>query len=128
MPNHSVRVEVALDYKGRSWGTLQVDLSPHEGDRTEVELVEPLRLEPFGLDTPDALPCLALRYHVAQKIHAMTEPSQDGSTPNERFRDLVDVLLMRELTSGLGGVRAACVEVPSPSSPKRSNCRRGSSG
>ena len=111
MPNHSVRVEVALDYKGRSWGTLQVDLSPHEGDRTEVELVEPLRLEPFGLDTPDALPCLALRYHVAQKIHAMTEPSRDESTPNERFRDLVDVLLMRELTSGLGGVRAACVEV-----------------
>ena len=111
MPNNSVRVDVALDYRGRSWGTVQVDLSPREGESTEVELVEALALEPFGLNTPDALPCLALRYHVAQKIHAMTEPPRDEGTPNERFRDLVDLLLMRELTSDLAGVRAACLEV-----------------
>jgi len=111
MPNDSVRVEVALDYEGRSWGTIQVDLSPREGDRTEVEMVEPLGLDPFGLDTPDVLPCLSLRYHVAQKIHAMTEPSVDDETPNDRFRDLVGLLLMRELTTDLGGVRAACIEV-----------------
>ncbi len=111
MPNNSVRVDVALDYKGRSWGTVHVDLSPGEGKSTEVELVEALPLEPFGLDTPDLLPCLALRHHVAQKIHAMTEPPRDDDTPNERFRDLVDVLLMRELTSDLAGVRAACVDV-----------------
>ena len=111
MPNASVRVDVALDYGGRSWSTTQVDLSPQEGDRTEVELVEPLRLEPFGLDTPGALPCLSLRYHIAQKIHAMTEPPRDETIPNERFRDLVDLLLIRELTTELGGVRAACVEV-----------------
>lgn len=29
--------------------------------------------------------------------------------PNERFRDLVDLQLMRELTNDLGGVRTACV-------------------
>lgn len=111
MPNNSVRVDVALDYRGRSWSTVQIDLSPHEGESTEVELVEALALEPFGLNTPNALPCLALRYHVAQKIHAMTEPARDENTPNERFRDLVDLLLMRELTSDLEGVQAACVEV-----------------
>lgn len=111
MPNNSVRVDVALDYRGRSWSTVQVDLSPQEGDSTEVELVEALALEPFGLKTPHTLPCLALRYHVAQKIHAMTEPPLDGDTPNERFRELVDLLLMRELTSDLVGVRAACREV-----------------
>jgi hypothetical protein len=33
------------------------------------------------------------------------------ATPNERFRDLVDLLLMRELTTELGGVRGACVDV-----------------
>lgn len=109
--NDSVRVDVALEYKGRSWGTIQVDLSPQEGDRTEVELVEPLELEPFGLETPNALPCLSLRYHIAQKIHAMTEPPPDEKSPNERFRDLVDLLLIKELTTDLGGVRAACVEV-----------------
>ena len=111
MLNDSVRVDVVLEYRGRNWGTIQVDLSPREGDRTEVELVEPLELEPFGLDTPNALPCLSLRYHIAQKIHAMTEPPLDDETPNERFRDLVDLLLMKELTADLGGVRAACVDV-----------------
>lgn len=111
MPNNAVRVDVALEYEGRSWGTIQVDLSAPEGDRTEVELVEPLNLEPFGLETPDALPCLSLRYHIAQKIHAKTEPPLDEGTPNERFRDLVDLLLMKELTTDLAGVRAACVEV-----------------
>lgn len=111
LPNESVRVDVALEYRGRGWGTIQVDLSAREGDRTEVELVEPLDLEPFGLETPDALPCLSLRYHIAQKIHAMTEPPPDEGTSNERFRDLVDLLLMKQLTSDLAGVRPACVEV-----------------
>ena len=111
MPNESVRVDVALEYRGRGWGTIQVDLSPQEGDSTEVEMVEPLSLDPFGLDTPQGLPCLSLRHHIAQKIHAMTEPPVDEETPNERFRDLVDLLLMRELTTDLGGVRAACREV-----------------
>jgi hypothetical protein len=111
MPNESVRVQVALDYRGRSWGTVQVDLSPGEGAGTEVEMVQPLGLHPFGLDTPDILPCISLRYHIAQKIHAMTEPALDEATPNERFRDLVDLLLMRELTSDLRGVRTACVDV-----------------
>jgi hypothetical protein len=45
MPNDAVRVQVALDYRGRSWGTVQVDLSPAEGDGTEVEMVEPLGLD-----------------------------------------------------------------------------------
>lgn len=111
MPNESVRVQVVLDYLGRSWGTVQVDLSPAEGDRTEVEMVEALALDPFGLETPGALPCISLRYHIAQKIHAMTEPPLDEATPNERFRDLVDLLLMQELTTDLRGVRAACVDV-----------------
>lgn len=41
----------------------------------------------------------------------MTEPPPDEETANERFRDLVDLLLMKELTSELAGVREACVEV-----------------
>jgi nucleotidyltransferase AbiEii toxin of type IV toxin-antitoxin system len=111
MPNDSVRAEVVLDYKGRSWGTVQVDMSPREGEQTEVELIEPLDLEPFGLATPDALPCLSLRYHVAHKVHAMTAPPRNEDAPNERFRDLVDALMIREILEDLGGVRAACVEV-----------------
>lgn len=111
MPNDSLRFQVALEYKARSWSTVQVDLSRGEGDTTEVELVEPLALEAFGLDTPPALPCLSLRYHLAQKIHGMTQPRKGGEEANERFRDLADLLLMRELATDLAGVREACVDV-----------------
>jgi len=111
MPHDALRMDVALEYRGRSWATVRVDLSPLEGDRTEVEFVEPLPLEPFGLDTPRALPCLSLRYHIAQKIHAMTRPALDEETPNERFRDLVDLLLMKEFAADLRGVREACEDV-----------------
>lgn len=111
MPHDSVRFQVALEYRGRSWSTVQVDLSRGEGDTTEVELVDPLVLEPFGLDTPPPLPCLSLRYHMAQKIHGMTQPPRGDEEANERFRDLADLLLMRELASDLAGVREACVEV-----------------
>lgn len=111
MPNGSVRCQVALEYRGRGWSTVQVDLSRREGEATEVELVEPLALEPFGLDTPPPLPCLSLRYHVAQKIHGMTQPAREGEEANERFRDLVDLLLMRELVTDLSGLHEACAEV-----------------
>lgn len=111
MPNDSLRFQVALEYRGRSWSTVQVDLSRGEGDTTEVELVDPLALEAFGLETPPALPCLSLRYHMAQKIHGMTQPPRGDEAANERFRDLADLLLMRELATDLAGVREACVEV-----------------
>jgi hypothetical protein len=88
-----------------------VDLSRQEGGATEFELVDALEMEPFGLSTPSALPCLSLRYHIAQKIHGVTQPSPQEDASNERFRDLADVLLLRELVEDLPAVRAACVEV-----------------
>jgi hypothetical protein len=111
MPNGSLRFQVALEYRGRSWSTVQLDLSRGEGDTTEVELVDPLALEAFGLETPPALPCLSLRYHMAQKIHGMTQPPKGDEAANERFRDLADLLLMRELATDLVGLREACIEV-----------------
>jgi len=111
MPNNAVRANVVLDYHSRSWGTIQVDLSSREGTRTEIEFVDPLPLEPFGLVSPDPLPCLSIRYHIAQKIHAMTAPPVESGTPNERFRDLVDILLMKALASDSGGLKAACQHV-----------------
>lgn len=51
-------------------------------------------------------------YQIAQKIHACTELYPDGRE-NERFRDLNDLQLLRELVDdgGLPAVRAACVEI-----------------
>jgi hypothetical protein len=82
-----------------------------EGGASEVELVDALELEPFGLFTPSASPCLSLRYHIAQKIHGMTNLSAQENVSNERFRDLADVLLLRDLVEDLPAVRAACLEV-----------------
>ena len=73
----------ALEYLGRGWATVRVDMSP------------------FGFVTPDPISCLSLRYHLAHKIHAMTAPSTDEQ-PNVRFRDLVDILLLRPPIGGSG--------------------------
>lgn len=110
MPNGAARVEVALDYLGKSWGTVQVDVGPQEGGGAEVDMVEAISLAPFGLDGPGSLPCLSLPYHVAQKIHAMTAPPPEGKR-NDRFRDLVDLLLMREWITDFEAVRSACRDV-----------------
>ncbi len=111
MPNGSARFNVALLYRDKSWGTVQVDVSRREGAITEVEMVPPLALAPFGLASPPDLPVLSLRYHIAQKIHGMTQPPHEDDALNERYRDLADLLLMRELTQDLGRVGEACVEV-----------------
>lgn len=110
MPNGASRLEVSLQYLGKGWGTVQVDVGPREGSTTEVEMVEAISLAPFGLDGPETLPCLSLPYHVAQKIHAMTLPEQDGRR-SDRFRDLIDLLLLREWVTDLEVVRRACIEV-----------------
>jgi hypothetical protein len=110
MPNGVVRVKVQVSFQGREWGTVEVDLAHREGE-TEVELVPgvPL-LEEFGIEGPDEIECLSLRHHVAQKLHAVTRPMPDGR-PNDRFRDLIDLLLLRQFVHDHAAVASACAEV-----------------
>jgi hypothetical protein len=61
-------------------------------------------------DRPVELPCLPLRLHIAQKLHGMTLPPRPGKR-NERFRDLIDLLLMEELVTDYAGLRGACEPV-----------------
>lgn len=105
------RVEIRVAYRSQRWATVQLDLTRPDGVRTEAEPLQAVPLTPFGLNGPETLPCLSLRYHIAQKFHAMTKVMPDG-TPNERHRDAVDLLLLRELAmpGALGAIHAACEE------------------
>jgi hypothetical protein len=110
MPNQAVRAEVAIRYLGRAWDTVPVDVSRREGTGTEVEFVQVSLLDEFGIRSPESIPCLSLPFHVAQKIHAMTEPHTE-ERPNHRFRDLVDLLLLRQWVTDMLPLQAACKTV-----------------
>ncbi len=106
-----VRIWVQVAYRTQRWATIQVDLAHPDAADTETERLGSIPLARFGLRGPADVPCLSLRYHVAQKWHGMTR-TMPGGAPNDRFRDAVDLLLLRDLVSpaDLPAVRAACEE------------------
>ncbi|HET7232544.1 MAG TPA: nucleotidyl transferase AbiEii/AbiGii toxin family protein [Longimicrobium sp.] len=106
----TVRTEVSVEYGGRSWARVPVDVSRGEAGLFEVEMVEVLDLGGVSFGFPSALPCLSLHIQAAQKLHAMTLPAADCRR-NTRFRDLLDLVLLIELIDDLPAFRAACVGV-----------------
>jgi hypothetical protein len=105
----SHRFEVKLQYAGRGWATLRVEVSPPEGRAHEPEMVPALSVSEFGLTGPVEVTCLSLRYQIAQKIHACTERFEGRE--NERVHDLIDLLLMEELIEDDARMNEACVEI-----------------
>jgi len=91
----TVRIEVAVQYRTRSWQTIEVDLGP--GRSGPVDLVEPKvqGLVELGLPVTTPVRCLSLAEQVAQKLHACTSPHSAG-----RARDVLDILLI----DALGGL------------------------
>jgi hypothetical protein len=90
----SRRLEVQLGFGGRDWQTLQLEIAMPEAD--EIELVPvAVGIGDFGLDGPEEVACLSLRFQVAQKLHAVTE--QPPGRENLRFWDLIDLMLLEKL-------------------------------
>ena len=85
----TVRIEVAILYRTRSWQTVEVDLGPSGAD--EVDLVRPaiVGLVEMGIPLTSPVRCLSLSEQVAQKLHACTGPVAAG-----RSRDVLDILLI----------------------------------
>jgi hypothetical protein len=100
---------VRLRYRGSSWATLKLEVAPPETDKLEAEPVEAISITDFGLEGPTKVQCLSTRFQIAQKIHAVTE--RFDHRENDRFRDLIDLLLLQPLVPDLGPVREACVEI-----------------
>lgn len=107
----SRRLDVKLAFNGRSWATVKLEISPPEGrSGEELQILDAISIEHFGLTGPEKVRCLSIRYQIAQKLHACTEFFTSGRE-NDRFRDLVDLLLLRVLDGDLVSIRHACIEI-----------------
>ncbi len=59
---------------------------------------------------PTTLPCIAIGHQFAQKLHAMTEPPEEGKD-NPRFRDLFDLWQLRDQVPVDVELRADCMQI-----------------
>ena len=111
LDNGTLNVELAATYRGGAWTTVSVDIARAEPGEAEVELLDAVAFEAtLGIPGPVHVPCLPLRFQMAQKLHGMTLPPRPGKR-NERFKDLIDLLLMETLVGDYTGLREACEQV-----------------
>lgn len=109
-----LRTKLKLRYKGKPFVTIPFEMAAAEGHSMDApeRMPSAVRLEPVRLDGPEVISFLPIRYQIAQKLHACTEDV--GEPPNQRVRDLHDILLIEELAvepRDLPAVREACVEI-----------------
>lgn len=79
---------------------------------SELDRVPAVPLDLLQVPLPEDVACVSIRYQVAQKLHACTEVFETGPE-NDRFRDVMDILLVEDLilAVGLARVREACVDI-----------------
>lgn len=97
------RLNIVVSMRGRTWRKIQIELASDEGDagQTPESVIAP-DLAGVGLSGPDRLVTLAMRYQIAQKIHACSDPHNPPDSMNDRPRDVVDLILLRELVAAEG--------------------------
>ena len=97
------RFDIIIALRGVTWRRIQFEVSSDEsGIGQEFEVIEPPPLSGFGLPDPDALVGIAMRFQIAQKIHAVSDPHEPPDSINDRARDVVDLLLLRDLAAETG--------------------------
>lgn len=94
------RFDIVVQLNGVTWRRVQVEVSPDEGQAGAApESIRAPSLAGFGLPSPEHLTSLSMAYQIAQKVHACTDPHNPPALVNDRARDVVDLLLLRDLTS-----------------------------
>lgn len=103
------RAQIKMDYRGKGWMTLDLEVTVADQSRVEVEMIPAISITDFQLLGPSRVATLSLRYQIAQKIHAVTEeiPGRD----NSRVRDILDLVLLADLVSDMGRIKEACLDV-----------------
>ena len=106
-----LRFDVQLSYGGRSFSTVRMELAFDASPTVLHDIVEGVDLGWFGLNTLQ-VPCLSIPIQMAQKLHACTDPYDDGEgRENDRARDIADLWLLETLLQprDLAKVRAATI-------------------
>ena len=97
------RFDIILAMRGVTWRRIQFEVSPDEaGIGDEQEAIEPPPLSGFGLPDPDVLVGIAMRFQIAQKLHAVSDPHEPPDSINDRARDVVDLFLLRDRAMATG--------------------------
>src|SRR6266852_5251178 len=69
LDNGAVNMEFAVTYRGQPWTSISVDVARAEAGESDIEWLKAIALtDAFGVTGPTQLPCLPLRFHVAQKL------------------------------------------------------------
>lgn len=69
------RFDIVLSLRGVTWRRIQFEVSTDEaGIGQEREFIEPPPLAGFGLPDPDVLVGITMRFQIAQKLHAVSDP------------------------------------------------------
>lgn len=106
----TVRVDVAIAYRGRGFQTVQIDLGP--ADEPTVDLVAPMirGVAELGIPVTSPVRCITLDVQTAQKLHACTNPRVLQA--ENRARDIVDIVLLDMLGQlDPKSVQAACIRI-----------------
>jgi len=91
------RFKVKLLINGQTWRSIDVEVAADEGNAgAQVELFAGPPLGHFGLPSPIEFAGIVFDYQVAQKLHACTDPHEPPDHINDRARDLVDLMLIRD--------------------------------
>ena len=106
---HVRRIRVKVAFRTKPFMTLVVEVAPVEAGGDEIEEIAAHDLSTIGLGGPDIIPALAVRWQIAQKLHAVTEPPLRPGGENHRYWDLIDLQLLQALTGeNLAPVKDAC--------------------
>ncbi len=109
----AVRFDIRVKWKQRSFAKVKLEVSDTEGSAGEAwdAVPGPDIAAQFAVDLGGGVtvPCLPLRYQIAQKIHAVT----DDHEANDRFRDLIDLLLLDDVHGQNNDhiLRDTCLEI-----------------
>ena len=106
----TVRVDVAIAYRGRGLQTIQIDLGLADEPRIDLVIPTIRGVAELGVPVTSPVRCITIDVQVAQKLHACANP-RVMRTEN-RARDIMDIVLLDILGRiDTETTRAACIRV-----------------